>query len=287
VRRVLAHLSRGYAYSEAPPRRTVPLEAFLFEDRAGYCEQFSGAMALLLRMAGVPARVVGGFAPGSYDARRSEWVVRDLDAHSWVEAYFPGYGWATFDPTPAAAPARSQIGVDTRAVAPGGVAGARLGPGDRPEPGPRAGANPGEARAAAWRWLLVAALVAAVTLAAAFWTRVRRRRQSARDPALAELERALRRAGQPAAPCTTLRSLERRFAGDPGAAYLAALRAVRFGYGDPRPTPEQRRALRRALARGRGLPGRLRALWALPPRPRPASSPRARGRPGRASPAAP
>ena len=87
----------------------MPLDAFLFRDKAGYCQQFSGAMALLLRMGGVPARVAAGFTPG--DARhraRREFVVRDFDAHSWVEAYFPGYGWVTFDPTPAIAPARAQ-----------------------------------------------------------------------------------------------------------------------------------------------------------------------------------
>jgi len=80
-----------------------------------------------------------------------------------------------------------------------------------------------------------------------------------------ELERALRRAGQRPAPATTLHALERRLAGDPGAAYLRGLRSVRFGYGESPPTAAQRRALRRTLAGGRGLRGRLRALWALPP----------------------
>jgi transglutaminase-like putative cysteine protease len=81
-----------FVYNERPPRRDVPLDAFLFEDREGYCQQFSGAMALMLRMAGVPARVASGFSPGVRDEVRDEWVVRDYDAHSWVEAYLPGAG---------------------------------------------------------------------------------------------------------------------------------------------------------------------------------------------------
>src|SRR5207248_3228868 len=82
------------------------LESFLFSARRGYCQQFAGAMALLLRMGGVPARVATGFATGNYDSSKHQYVVSDLDAHAWVEAYFPGYGWVRFDPTPAAAPAR-------------------------------------------------------------------------------------------------------------------------------------------------------------------------------------
>src|SRR6185369_2136665 len=89
------------------------LDAFLFRDRAGYCQHFSGSTALLLRMGGVPARVATGFSPGSRDG--GDHIIRDLDAHSWVEAYFPGIGWVTFDPTPGDSPARSQQ-TDTLAV---------------------------------------------------------------------------------------------------------------------------------------------------------------------------
>ena len=63
-------------------------------------------MALLLRMGGVPARVATGFTTGAYDSNTKSWFVTDVDAHAWVEAWFPHYGWVTFDPTPAAAPAR-------------------------------------------------------------------------------------------------------------------------------------------------------------------------------------
>ncbi|HEV2769921.1 MAG TPA: transglutaminaseTgpA domain-containing protein, partial [Solirubrobacteraceae bacterium] len=105
IRRLFA---AKFIYTETPPQRPVPLEAFLFEDREGYCQQFSGAMALLLRMGGVPARVSSGFSPGVRDPVRDEWVVRDVDAHSWVEAWLPQIGWVTLDPTPAGAPARGR-----------------------------------------------------------------------------------------------------------------------------------------------------------------------------------
>ena len=99
----------------APPPEARTLDGFLFDAKSGYCQQFSGAMALLLRMAGIPARVVTGFSTGATDTKTGEYVVRDFDAHSWVEVYYPGWGWITFDPTPAASPARSQP-ADARSV---------------------------------------------------------------------------------------------------------------------------------------------------------------------------
>ena len=61
-------------------------------------------MALLLRMGGVPARVATGFSPGGFSKRRDAWIVRDTDAHAWVEAWFDDLGWVTYDPTPDATP---------------------------------------------------------------------------------------------------------------------------------------------------------------------------------------
>jgi protein-glutamine gamma-glutamyltransferase len=81
-----------------------PLAHFLFETRAGHCEYFASAMAIMLRTLGVPSREVNGFLPGEYNDLAGDYIVRASDAHSWVEVYFPRNGWITFDPTPAVAP---------------------------------------------------------------------------------------------------------------------------------------------------------------------------------------
>jgi hypothetical protein len=77
-----------------------PLAHFLFETRAGHCEYFASAMAIMLRTLGIPSREVNGFLPGEYNDLGGDYIVRASDAHSWVEVYFPGNGWQIFDPTP-------------------------------------------------------------------------------------------------------------------------------------------------------------------------------------------
>ncbi|MBA2616128.1 MAG: transglutaminase domain-containing protein [Actinobacteria bacterium] len=92
----------GFTYDENPNLAGIgepPLLAFLREKR-GYCQHFAGAMALMLRYVGVPARVAAGFTSGTYDEGKREWTVTDHNAHTWVEVYFPKYGWIPFDPTP-------------------------------------------------------------------------------------------------------------------------------------------------------------------------------------------
>jgi hypothetical protein len=80
-----------------------PLADFLFNVKAGHCEYFSTAMAVMLRTRGIAARVVNGFLPGEYNEAAGAYTVRQSDAHSWVEVYFPeSQVWVTFDPTPAA-----------------------------------------------------------------------------------------------------------------------------------------------------------------------------------------
>ena len=108
ARAVEAHLSRNayggdYRYSlEMRAAGPDPLSDFLFNVRAGHCEYFATAMAVMLRTLGVPTRVVNGFQPGEYNAAADAYVVRQADAHSWVEVYFPEEdAWVTFDPTPA------------------------------------------------------------------------------------------------------------------------------------------------------------------------------------------
>jgi transglutaminase-like putative cysteine protease len=92
----------GFHYDERPPRAkgAPPLVDFVSRTRRGYCQHFAGAMALMLRYLGIPSRVAAGFSSGQYDRKTSTWTVTDHEAHTWVEVWFPGYGWLPFDPTP-------------------------------------------------------------------------------------------------------------------------------------------------------------------------------------------
>lgn len=92
----------GFIYDQHPPGAVgvPPLVDFVTRTQRGYCQHFSGAMALMLRYLGIPARVAAGFTSGSYDKASHEWVVSDRNAHTWVEVWFRGWGWLPFDPTP-------------------------------------------------------------------------------------------------------------------------------------------------------------------------------------------
>jgi protein-glutamine gamma-glutamyltransferase len=97
------HLKNGYPYDlSIPPQRENmdAVEYFLFEERRGYCEQFSSSLAVMARSLGIPARVATGYVPGAYNPFTGLHEVKASDAHAWVEVYFPGYGWSSFDPTP-------------------------------------------------------------------------------------------------------------------------------------------------------------------------------------------
>jgi transglutaminase-like putative cysteine protease len=274
VRAIERYLARGFRYTERPRRSSAPLADFLLRDRAGYCQQFSGAMAMLLRMGGVPARVASGFSPGSLDAERGEYVVRDVDAHSWVEVFLPGIGWTTRDPTPADSPARTQtadltVGSADETVRFGGSERA-LGP--RPDGGlaavqatPAGDTGGGPSTLV----LILGAVVLAAGGSAGAVLLARRRRSRGADSAdaeLAELLRALRRSGRVPPPQLTLAALAGRLAGTPAQDYVRTLADARYGYGSLRPTRAQRAALRRELGAGLGRRGRLRAWWALPPK---------------------
>jgi len=265
VERVEALLADGFGYSERPPRASETLDGFLFDSKIGFCQQFSGAEALLLRMGGVPARVATGFTSGSFDDEQREYVVRDLDAHSWVEAWFPGFGWVTRDATPAAAPPRSQAGENAGAAGSIGLPGApNLGGERQSDPNIGRGTAPddgggGVALPLAGTLALVALIIGGLV--------ERRRRRLLPPPAqrpLAEFERALRRARFRGGPGMTLARIERELSGWPGAVgYVRALREQRYSGRPAAPTAAQRRGLRAALARDAGV---LRSWWALPPR---------------------
>jgi protein-glutamine gamma-glutamyltransferase len=97
------YLRTRFGYTLELPRTAVkdPIANFLFERKRGHCEYFASSMAVMLRTLGIPSRVVNGFRSDEFNDLTGNYVVRAKDAHSWVEAYFPGYGWQTFDPTPA------------------------------------------------------------------------------------------------------------------------------------------------------------------------------------------
>ncbi len=276
VKAIERHLQENYRYSERVPTRPLPLNGFLFEERRGYCQHFSGAMALMLRMAGIPARVAAGFSPGSFNTDTGEYRVRDLDAHSWVEVWFTGIGWVPFDPTPAASPAESQSSAagTSAAAADAGEIDALRRQGVAAE---RADANPTLSSGDGgpdWVVPVLLLLLLGGLAGAGFWVTRRVQRLHALGPSerseaqLAELRRALRRLGWDVPARTTLLALERRLgrsAGPASEAYAGALRAARF---DPRapagPDLTARRAVRRELSRG-SAGDRLRGLFAMPP----------------------
>ena len=103
ARAIERHLRSTYGYTLELPDREVadPLANFLFVRRKGHCEYFASSMAVMLRSLGIPSRLATGFQSGLYNPVSELWLVRASDAHSWVEAWIPGYGWTTFDPTPA------------------------------------------------------------------------------------------------------------------------------------------------------------------------------------------
>jgi len=107
VRAIESYLKNNFGYTldlgEASHRD--PLAYFLFERKKGHCEYFASSMTVMVRTLGIPARVVNGFRGGEYNDVAGSYIVREKDAHSWVEVYFPEYGWVTFDPTPPAAAA--------------------------------------------------------------------------------------------------------------------------------------------------------------------------------------
>ena len=107
VQRALAWIRRDFAYTlDAPPTGRDGIDGFLFATRAGYCEHFSSAFAVLMRAAGIPSRVVTGYAGGYRNPIGGYWEVRRSDAHAWAEVWLPRRGWVRVDPTAAVAPER-------------------------------------------------------------------------------------------------------------------------------------------------------------------------------------
>ncbi|HEY8951726.1 MAG TPA: transglutaminase-like domain-containing protein, partial [Candidatus Dormibacteraeota bacterium] len=97
------YLQQNYAYSlelgHVPPGQD-PVDWFLFDAKIGYCEQFATAETLMLRSLGIPARLATGYSTGDYDPVLNQSLVREHDAHAWVEVWFAGHGWVPVDPSP-------------------------------------------------------------------------------------------------------------------------------------------------------------------------------------------
>jgi len=115
VDRALAWIRGEFAYTlDTPLPGRHAVDEFLFEYKAGFCEHFSSAFTVLMREAGIPARVVTGYTGGTRNAYGNYWIVRRMDAHAWSEVWLEGRGWVRVDPTAAVAPERIYDTLDDR-----------------------------------------------------------------------------------------------------------------------------------------------------------------------------
>jgi transglutaminase-like putative cysteine protease len=233
VARVHRYLLDGGRFRYAtnlPQAGPFPLVDFLLRDHAGYCQHFAGAAALLLRLAGVPARVVVGFATG-VPGPDGRFHVRDVDAHAWIEVYFQGSGWVAFNPTPPAAQANIPRQLDP--LAPAATGGGHDAHGDPAGRG----------------WLALGGILAAL---ATVGVRVARRRTRRGPVPLGPLlELLVRRTGGQVQPSSTLAELGielARLVGPKTAALAAQAERARFAPGPSTPSPRPRIQLAWALA---------------------------------------
>jgi transglutaminase-like putative cysteine protease len=120
--RAFQYYNREFTYTLEPPTldRRDPYDDFLFTTKQGFCEHYAGSFALLMRAAGIPARVVTGYQGGEVNPLNGELIVRQADAHAWVELWIEGEGWVRTDPTAAVSPLRVESGVNA-ALGPIGV----------------------------------------------------------------------------------------------------------------------------------------------------------------------
>lgn len=110
----LAYLrERPFVYTLSPPLLGEdPMDEFLFNTRRGFCEHYASAFVVLMRAAGVPARVVTGYMGGELNEIGDYLLVRQSDAHAWTEVWLPERGWVRIDPTAAVAPSRIETGIE-------------------------------------------------------------------------------------------------------------------------------------------------------------------------------
>jgi len=116
VQRALRWIRSDFAYTlDTPLLGRHSVDEFLFDVQAGFCEHFSSSFVVLMRAAGIPARVVTGYAGGYRNPFGDYWIVRRMDAHAWAEVWLPGRGWVRVDPTAAVAPERIYDTLENRA----------------------------------------------------------------------------------------------------------------------------------------------------------------------------
>lgn len=123
VSRALQWIRTEFAYTldtPFPGRNSV--DEFLFDQQQGFCEHFSSSFVFLMRSAGIPARVVTGYAGGTYNPLGRYWIVRNMDAHAWAEVWLPQRGWVRVDPTAAVAPERIYDTIEDRLGTAGAMA---------------------------------------------------------------------------------------------------------------------------------------------------------------------
>jgi len=238
----------GFTYDERPPLAVGmrPLVGFLEQTKLGYCQQFAGSMALMLRYLGIPARVAVGFTSGTYKDGR--WTVTDHDAHAWVEAWFAGYGWLAFDPTPGrgtltatytnasdSADAIAALGSGRFLGIAAGLGGRRGAATERRGVAPEVQPS---GRSAHWSLIVPFAAVATALLALALAKSVTRyRRFATRDPrgrasaARAELAAFMRDQGAPVSGAASVAELaaELKRLGVGSDAFAAAFSRARYG----------------------------------------------------------
>ena len=102
VYRLESYLKSSLTYVREAPKRNMSFGEFLSVEKKGTCLDFAGALTMMLRITGIPARVVAGYLPGVGDEKQTRYKIYQRDAHSWVEAYLKGKGWVSLDPTPSA-----------------------------------------------------------------------------------------------------------------------------------------------------------------------------------------